>query len=160
MAEGEGFAPFLSSFDNRSTEGFEPFWKFAESTFTSPSSIPLYERTHPTTILRQIGREHSNPPKLGARIDLSVEASLDRSPVTLQMDTRVGFATFGAVNQRGHRSTLQISHFWEARSSNPKCKSRALPLTDDGRHQLGEGLVNCMHCCEQSPGISVVPRTP
>ena len=38
VAEGEGCAPLLPSFDNRSTEGFEPFRKLAESAVTSPCS--------------------------------------------------------------------------------------------------------------------------
>ena len=71
LAEGEGFEPILPSFDKRSTEGFEPFWKLAESTLTSPSSIPFYEWTYPTTIQHEIGCEHSHPPELGARIDRS-----------------------------------------------------------------------------------------
>jgi len=96
LVEGEGSAPLLPYFDNRSTEGFEPFREFTQNPLTSPSSIPLYERTHPTTILRQIGREHSNPPELGTWIDLSAEASLGCSPVSLQLDIRVGFATFAS----------------------------------------------------------------
>jgi hypothetical protein len=94
LAEGEGFEPILPSFDKRATEGFEPFWKFARITFTSPSSIPLYEWPDATTMLRENGSEHSHPPELGARIERSLEASLATAQGSLQMDIRVEFEPF------------------------------------------------------------------
>ena len=133
---GEGSAPLLPCFDNRSAEEFEFFRKFTRNPLTSPSSIPLYERTDPTTILRQIGREHSNPPELGAWIGPSIEASLARSPVTLQMDIRVGFATFGLLHQCYHSMILPTKSLLESAAPNPQCKSCALPLTLGGSISL------------------------
>ena len=134
MAEGEGCEPLLPSFDQRSTEGFEPLWKFAENTLTSPSSIPLYEWTDPTTILRQIGSEHSNPPELGAWIDPSRETVLAASPLTLYKDIRMGFATFG-VNERFLGCTWMDQRDLEKRNRlKTVCKSHSLPLTGDHHH--------------------------
>jgi hypothetical protein len=143
MAEGEGFEPILPSFDNRSAEGFEPFREFARITFTSPSSIPLYERTHPTAIVHEIGREHSNPPELGAWIDPSNEASLATAPVTLQMDIRVGFATFvrGAPAQRC--TVLKSNDLCDQLRSGSVCKSRSLPLTPNLALSRRTSLVYC-----------------
>jgi len=129
MAEGEGSEPFLPSFDKRSTEGFEPLWKFAENTLTSPSSIPLYEWTDPTTILRQIGSEHSNPPELGAWFSPSDEASLAGAPVSLQMDIRVGFATFGVNDRVRLCTTLELKDLREWNRTKTVCESRSLSLT-------------------------------
>ena len=134
MAEGEGSEPFLPSFDQRSTEGFEPFWKFSRIGCTSPSSIPLYEWTDPTTILRQIGSEHSNPPELGARFDPSSEAVLACAPITLYMDIRVGFATFGVSDLVRLCTALELKDLRESNRSKTVCESPSLSLTGDDHH--------------------------